>query len=232
MAGAVLIAGFLVGAIALRHLRRSANPLLDLSVFRVPTFRAGIGAGSTFRAGGGTLVYLLPLLFQVVFGMTAFLSGILTFATAAGAMSMKAIARPILRRFGFRTAMIVNALISAVTISMCVFFTDTMSVTLIFVLLLIGGFFQSFQFTATQAIVYADIEHERMSTASSIASMAQQLSRGFGIAFAAGTLNLSLALRGDNHLSLIDLQVAFGVAIDMGADQHSVLLAARAPRRN
>jgi EmrB/QacA subfamily drug resistance transporter len=213
LASGVLIAGFLVGAIALRHLKRSANPLLDMSVFRIPTFRAGIGSGSTFRAGGGTLVYLLPLLFQVVFGWTAFLSGILTFATAAGAMSMKAVARPILRRFGFRTAMIVNALISAFTISICIFFTDTMSVTLIFVLLLVGGFFQSFQFTATQAIVYADIEHERMSTASSIASMAQQLSRGFGIAFAAGTLNLCLAVRGESHLSLIDLQVAFGVAV-------------------
>ncbi len=76
-------------------------------------------------------------------------------------------------------------------------------------MLLIGGFFQSFQFTATQAIVYADIEHQRMSTASSIASMAQQLSRGFGIAFAAGLLNLSLAWRGAGDLTRFDLQVAF-----------------------
>jgi EmrB/QacA subfamily drug resistance transporter len=212
LAGAVLVVGLAIGALALRHLRRSANPLLDLSVFRIPTFRGGIGAGSTFRAGAGTLVYLLPLLFQVVFGLNAFVSGILTFATAAGAMSMKVTARPILKRFGFRNAMIGNALISTATIAMCAFFTDTMSVVLIFVLLLIGGFFQSFQFTATQAIVYADIEHPRMSTASSIASMAQQLSRGFGIAFAAGTLNLCLAWRGDTHLSLVDLQIAFGVA--------------------
>jgi EmrB/QacA subfamily drug resistance transporter len=212
VASAVLVAGFVVGALALRHLRRHADPLLDLSVFRIPTFRAGIGAGSVFRAGGGTLVYLLPLLFQVVFGMTAFISGILTFASAAGAMSMKATARPILKRFGFRNAMIGNAVISAITIAMCAFFTDTMPVVLIFVLLLIGGFFQSFQFTATQAIVYADVEHPRMSTASSIASMTQQLSRGFGIAFAAGVLNLSLAWRGAAELTLFDLQLAFGVA--------------------
>ena len=210
VASAVLVVGVIVGALALRHLRRRTHAaLLDLSVFRNPTFRAGIGAGSLFRAGGGTLVYLLPLLFQVAFGMTAFLSGILTFATAAGAMSMKLTARPILKRFGFRNAMIGNALISAATIAMCVFFTDTTPVVLMLLLLLIGGFFQSFQFTATQAIVYADIEHQRMSTASSIASMAQQLSRGFGIAFAAGLLNLSLAWRGAADLTRFDLQVAF-----------------------
>ena len=210
VASAVLVVGVIVGALALRHLRRRTHAaLLDLSVFRNPTFRAGIGAGSVFRAGGGTLVYLLPLLFQVAFGMTAFLSGILTFATAAGAMSMKLTARPILKRFGFRTAMIGNALISAATIAMCGFFTDTTPVVLMLLLLLIGGFFQSLQYTATQAIVYADIEHQRMSTASSIASMAQQLSRGFGIAFAAGLLNLSLAWRGDADLTRFDLQVAF-----------------------
>ena len=216
IAAVVLLVGFIVGWLAVRHLLRHANPLLDVSVFRIPTFRAGIGSGSVFRAGAGALVYLLPLLFQVVFGMSAFISGILTFATAVGSLAMKLTARPILKRFGVRNAMIGNALISTVTISMCAFFTDTTVVTLIFVLLLIGGFFQSFQLTATQAIVYADIEHSRMSTASSIASMVQQLSRGFGIAFSAGVLNLSLTLHGGGHLTLVDLQIAFGVAATFG----------------
>jgi EmrB/QacA subfamily drug resistance transporter len=212
LAAAVLLIGIILGAFALRHLRRHPHPVLDVSVFRIPTFRAGIFGGSLFRAGGGALVYLLPLLFQVVFGMTAFLSGVLTFATAAGAMSMKLTARPILKRFGFRNAMIGNALISAPMIAMCGFVDAAMPALLIFLLLLIAGFFQSFQYTATQAIVYADIEHGRMSTASSIASMTQQLSRGFGIAFAAGLLNLSLGWRGTGDLSLFDLQVAFAGA--------------------
>lgn len=212
IAGAVLVTGVIAGALALRHLRRHKNPLLDLSVFRIPTFRAGLGGGSMFRAGAGALVYLLPLLLQVVFGMTAFVSGILTFATAAGSMSMKLTARPILHRFGFRSAMIGNALISAATIAMCGLFTASTPALLIFVLLLIGGFFQSFQLTATQALVYADIDHSKMSTVSSIASMMQQLSRGFGIAFSAGLLNLSLASRGDTGLTLFDLHVAFAGA--------------------
>jgi EmrB/QacA subfamily drug resistance transporter len=208
----LLVIGFVLGVLALRHLWRCKHPLLELSIFRIPTFRASIGGGSLFRAGAGSLVFLLPLLLQVVFGMSAFASGVLTFASAAGAMSMKATARPILKRFGFRNVMIVNGVISAASIAMCAFFTGATPAPLIFVLLLVAGFFQSLQFTATQAIAYADIANPQMSTATSIASMAQQLSRGFGVAIVAVLLHLSLAWRGATALSLFDFQVAFAGA--------------------
>jgi len=209
---ALLGVGVSLGALALRHLRRYPHPLLNLSIFRIPTFRASIGGGSLFRAGAGSLVFLLPLLLQVVFGMTAFASGVLTFASAAGAMSMKATARPILKRFGFRNVIVVNGIISAASIAMCAFFTGATPVPLIFVLLLVAGFFQSLQFTATQAIAYADITNPQMSTATSIASMAQQLSRGFGVAIVAVLLHLSLAWRGATELGLFDFRVAFAGA--------------------
>jgi MFS family permease len=208
----LLVVGVTSGTLALWHLRRTPHPVLDLSIFRILTFRTSIGAGSFFRAGGGTLVFLLPLLLQVVFGMTAFASGVLTFATAAGAMSMKATARPILKRFGFRAVILVNGVISSASIAMCGFFTGTTPGPLIFVLLLVGGFFQSLQFTATQALGYAEVSNTQMSTATSIASMAQQLSRGFGIATVALLLHMSLAWRGETMLSLADFHVAFAGA--------------------
>lgn len=209
---ALLVTGFATGAFALRHLRRHPHPLLNLSIFRIPTFRASIGGGSLFRAGAGSLVFLLPLLMQVVLGMSAFASGLITFATAAGAMTMKASARPILRRFGFRNVIIFNGLISAASVGMCAFFTGATPAPLIFVLLLIAGFFQSLQFTATQAIAYADIDNPQMSTATSIASMAQQLSRGFGVAIVAVILHASLAWRGASALGLMDFRIAFAGA--------------------
>ena len=209
----VLVAlGIVSGALALWHLRRTKYPVLDLSVFRIVTFQTGISGGSLFRAGAGSLVFLLPLLLQVVFGMTAFASGTITFATAVGSMSMKMTAKPILRRFGFRTVIIVNSVISAATIAMCGFFTAATPVLLIFALLLVAGFFQSLQYTATQAMSYADIEQPQMSTATSILSMSQQLSRGFGIALAAAVLHWSLAARGATALDTVDFMVAFGGA--------------------
>jgi EmrB/QacA subfamily drug resistance transporter len=210
----LFVFGAALGALALRHLRRTPHPVLDLSVFRIPTFRTSISGGSLFRAGAGTLVFLLPLLLQVVFGMSALASGSITFATAVGSMTMKATARPILKLFGFRRVMIVNSVISAASIAMCAFFTAATPVAVIFVLLLFAGFFQSLQFTATQAMGYADIEQPQMSTATSIASMTQQMSRGFGIAVVAALLHLSLGWRGATALSTFDFKVAFtGAAI-------------------
>ena len=207
--------GIVLGTASLWHLRRTPHPVLDLSVFRIATFRAAIGAGSAFRAGAGTLVFLLPLLLQVVFGLSAAASGSITFATAAGSMSMKLTARPIIRRFGFRNVIIVDTLIGAAMIVMCAFFTPSTPLTLIFVLLLIAGYFQSLQFTATQAMTYADIPQAQMSTVSSVASMTQQLSRGFGISLVAVLLHLSLTWRGASHLAVPDFMVAFGGATAM-----------------
>ena len=96
-------------------------------------------------------MFLLPLLLQI--GLSAFASGTITFATAAGSLSMKITA--LRGASSFRNVIIFNGLISA--IAMCAFFTASMS-TVLFVLLLIAGFFQSLQFTATQAMTYADVE--------------------------------------------------------------------------
>src|SRR6202042_2929424 len=121
------------------------------------------------------------LLLQLVFGLSAFASGTITFAPALGSISMKLTARPILRRFGFRAVLMVNSVINSATIAMCILFTSAAPIPGSFALLLIAGFFQSLQFTATQAMTYADVEQPQMSTATSVASMTQQLSRGFGI---------------------------------------------------
>jgi EmrB/QacA subfamily drug resistance transporter len=204
--------GLGLGFLALRHLRHFPSPILDLTIFRIPTFRVSIASGSLFRAGAGSLVFLLPILFQVVFGMSAFASGLLTFASAAGSMSMKATARPILKRFGFRGVLLWNGLISAASIAMCAFFTAALPALLTFLLLLIAGYFQSLQFTSTQALSYAEVENAQMSTATSIASMAQQLSRGFGIAVTAGLLHFGLVWHGETTLQLADLQLAFAGA--------------------
>jgi MFS family permease len=208
----LLALGFILGWIALRHLWRVQHPLLDLSVFRIQTFSASIYGGSLFRAGAGTLVFLLPLLLQVVFGLSAAASGSITFASAAGAMSMKLTARPILKLYGFRNVIVVNSIISAASIAMCALFTSSTPLLLIFVLLLIAGFFQSLQFTATQAMTYADIKQPQMSTATSIASMTQQLSRGFGISVVALLLHFSQSYRGGATLDRPDFIVAFAGA--------------------
>ena len=81
---------------------------------RITALRASILGGFLFRLGIGALPFLLPLLMQVGFGLSPFRSGLVTFASAVGAMGMKTLAARIIRTFGFRNIMVINAIVSAV----------------------------------------------------------------------------------------------------------------------
>jgi EmrB/QacA subfamily drug resistance transporter len=201
--GAVFIAAYLA------HARRTQFPALDLTLFRIPTFRASVTGGFVFRVGIGALPFLLPLLLQVGFGMTPFQSGLITFASAIGAMGMKMAAARLLRRFGFRTILIVNTFISAGFLAVCAAFTQATPVAVMLLLLLVGGFFRSLQFTSINTLAYADIGPERASRATSLVSVLQQLSISTGVAFGALCVELTLHFRGQRELTAADFPPAF-----------------------
>jgi MFS family permease len=126
-------------------------------------------------------------------------------------MLMKFVATPIVRRFGFRRVLMINALLTGAFIAVCALFRPTTPVWLIILTLLIGGFFRSLQFTGVNALTYADIGPAQMSRASSFAAMAQQLGVSLGVGVAAVTLNVSMALRGADRLSVGDIVSGFVV---------------------
>ena len=207
LGGVSIIAGLL----AARHLRRTTHPVIDPSLLRVSTFAASAIGGSIFRVGTASLNYLLPILLQIGLGFNAFLSGLMTVAAALGSFAMKIAAIRILRRWGFRTVLVVNAMISVVGVAICVVFNPAMPAVAIFLVLLVAGFFRSLQYTALNSIAFADIPAPRMSAASSFSSMLQQISNGMGVAFAAMALNLVLVLRGSapTAISLDDIRITF-----------------------
>jgi EmrB/QacA subfamily drug resistance transporter len=125
------------------HARRTASPVLDFGLLRLPTMRASIIGGFMFRLGIGAMPFLLPLLMQVGFGLSPFSSGLVTFGTAAGAMGMKTLAARIIRTFGFRNLMTVNAVISSIFLGACALFTVTTPLLLIVIILVVGGFLPS-----------------------------------------------------------------------------------------
>ena len=210
-----LVAGGVLGIMAyVRHARRASHPIIDLTLLRVPTFRASVTGGFLFRVGIGALPFLLPLLLQLGIGMTPFQSGCLTFAAAAGAFAMKTAAKRILRRFGFRTVLAVNALISSAFLLAYGTFSAATPWAVMFLLLLTGGFFRSLEFTGINAIAYADIDNATMSRATSFASVAQQLSLSSGVAAGAAVIDWSRVLHNDTVLRTADFGWAF-VAISI-----------------
>lgn len=173
------------------HAQRVAAPVLDLSLLRVPTFFASVAGGGLFRIGIGAVPFLLPLMLQAGFGYSPLESGLTTLAGALGAISIKLGAEPLIRRFGFRRTLIWNALLSAVSLAVCVAFTPSTPVWVIFAVLLVGGFFRSITFTALNTIAFADLEQRRMSQASGFAAVLTQLSLSVGVGLAAVLLNLA-----------------------------------------
>ena len=207
-AAGLLLALGAAGTLAyVRHARRAAAPVLDLGLLRVPTFRASILGGFLFRIGIGAVPFLLPLLLQAGFGLSAFRSGLLTFAAAAGALLMKVTAAPILRRLGFRRVLIGNALVSAAFVAAMALFRPDSPHALILAVLLAGGFFRSLQFTGLNTMAYADVAPDRLSRATSFSSMAQQL--GLSVGVGTGALALHLAGAGAGAIGAADFAPAF-----------------------
>lgn len=179
-----------------RHSRGVARPVIDLTLLRIPSFRATILGGSLYRIGIGAIPVLLPMLLQLGFGLSAFRSGLLTFASAAGAMAMKATAAPILRRFGFRRVLLVNSLLGSVSIAAMALFGPATPAAVIVAILLAGGFSRSLQFTSLNTLAYADVEPAGMSRATSFSSTAQQLALSLGAAVGALLLHAAAMAQG------------------------------------
>jgi len=209
LALSLLALGLAVGAAAVWHVRRMVDPVIDPTLLAFPTFAASVGGGSIFRLGTASLNYLLPILLQIGLGFSAFVSGLLTLAAALGSFAMKFAAVPILRRWGFRTVLVVNAVISALGVVVCAFFGPATSVVVILVVLLVAGFFRSLHYTALNSMAFAEVPTPRMSAATSFSSMMQQISNGMGVAVAAVVLNLVIVLRADpvSAIPLDDMRI-------------------------
>ena len=208
-AAILLIVGLTCLFFYLRHADRHPAPIIDIRLMRVPSFRISVIAGSLTRVSGGALPFLLPLMMQLGFGLSAERSGLITFASAAGSMTMKAAATPILRRFGYRRTLIWNAIVASALIALISSFRPEWPTAAIYAVLLLSGFFQSLQFTAYNTLAYAEIERPKMSAAIAFYTTMQQMMLSFGICAGALALNGAVAWFGDGHAVLRDFAVAF-----------------------
>ena len=187
---AAVAAGVLAAVGYVVHARGHAAPVLDLGLFAKPVFRQTITGSSLFRVGAGATPFLLPLMFQIGFGLSPFQSGMVTFVSAGGAMAMKFIATSLLRAGGFRTVLLFAAVAGSLLSAAVALFMPGTPYVLIFAVLFASGFIRSLFFTSANALVFADIRDEEASQATAIASVAQQISIALGVALAGGVLEL------------------------------------------
>ena len=196
--------------------RRPTISLIDLESIRLKTYSLSVFGASAFRIAVSVLPFLLPLMFQLAFGLDAFHSGLYLLALFAGDLSMKLFVIQALRRFGFRRILLVNGVIVALTMVLCATLSPSTPVLLIIAILAAHGASRSMQFTSLTTLAYSEIPSERMSRANGFLSAVMQLTVGLGIAVGAITLRLIAHARGHSAAlpQLRDFHIAiFAMAI-------------------
>jgi len=189
--GLILAISLVSGALAIVAARsKPATSFVDIESMRLKTYALSIYGASAFRVAVSVLPFLLPLMFQIVFGLSAFHSGLYLLALFAGDFSMKAIVIQVLRRFGFRRILIVNGTIVSATMVLCCIINPATPPALILFILFVHGACRSMQFTCMTTLAYSEIAPEKMSRANGFLSAVMQLSLGMGIAVGAITLRL------------------------------------------
>jgi EmrB/QacA subfamily drug resistance transporter len=166
------------------HATKTAHPMLRLALFRIRTFRASVIGSFVTRLGIGGIPFLFPLLYQVGMGFTPIQSGLLMMPQAIAAISLKMAMPGILSRWGYRAVLVSNTLMIGLQIMLFATIGNGSRVWLIVAEVFCYGFFTSLQYTSMNTLVYADVGEEQASSASSIASTAQQLAISFGVASA------------------------------------------------
>ncbi|MGA2539175.1 MAG: MFS transporter [Terracidiphilus sp.] len=235
-AGSILALSLLSGVAAVILARRHpAKSLIDFDSLRLKTYSLSVYGASAFRIAVGVLPFLLPLMFQIAFGLTAFQSGLYLLALFAGDLSMKAFVIQTLRRFGFRNLLIVNGVIVAASIAACATFSPSMPAWIIVTILFFHGASRSMEFTCLTTLAFSEIDSSRMSRANGFLSAVMQLSSGTGVAVGAITLRLVAHAGGhsaavpqlrDFHLAFLLMAIlalgpvvdSLGLAHNAGAD--------------
>jgi len=183
-------------ALAVTHLRRSPHPLLNLRTLAVPTFRLSQLGGTMYVLVVGAMPFLLPLMFQVQFGWSPVKSGAVTAFVFAGNVGIKPATTPLIRRFGFRSVLVVSTLGTAVIVAALGFTSASAPVALIAALALASGVTRSTGFTVYTTIGLADMPAELMRDANTLAGTSMQLGAGLAVAAATVALRAGSAVTG------------------------------------
>ena len=196
----VLTLSAISGALAIAAARRRPlTSLIDLASMRKPTYAQAVYGASAFRVAVSVLPFLLPLMFQLAFGLSAFRSGLYLLALFAGDMSMKALVVPVLRRWGFRRVMLVNGVMTAGSLALCATLGPATPVALLLVILCVHGAMRSLEFTCMGTLAFTEIPSSGMSRANGFLSAVMQLGMGMGVPV--GAMSVRLMGRFDQHAS-------------------------------
>lgn len=195
VSGWVIMLGAMLGLLAfwhyLGHARRSEHPLIDLRILRLSTFRTNVLGGALLRVAIGAAPFLLPLMLQLGFGLSPLVSGTITVATAVGALSTRLVMRRLIGWLGFKQLLIGASVITSLFYMSYSLFTPNTPLALMFAVLMLGGLVNSMCLVSLGTLGFSEIPKSRMSHATTLSTMSQQLSISVGVVLGASLVHFT-----------------------------------------
>ncbi|EHO08833.1 multidrug transporter subunit MdtD [Myroides odoratimimus] len=186
----LFIVAMLMGVAYVFYARMTKEPLIKLSLFKITTLRLGLIGNLITRFGIGGMPLMIPLLLQVGYGYSAMYAGMMMIPQALSNLVSRNFVVPIVRRFGYRSTLITNTVLTGLLISCFFFITPTTPYWVIILLMIGNGAFNAIQFTSMNTISLADLDQDTSSEGNSLLSVTQQLAVSLGISLSAMVLML------------------------------------------
>jgi hypothetical protein len=183
-AAGLLLVGFI------RYAKTAESPAVDLTLFKLRTFRVGTLAGGICRVGLNGVPFLLPLMLQVGFGLSPIVSGTLTFVSALSSLAVRPVSSMALRLFGFDRVLIWSAVFGAAIVAGFALIGPETPHWFIIVYVFVFGLSRAAQFMTSNTLSYSDTPAAQLSRATSLGGVLQQLSVSFGVSIAAMLLGV------------------------------------------
>jgi EmrB/QacA subfamily drug resistance transporter len=187
---AILVAALVLLLAFWRYARRRHDAAVDLGLFRLRSFRVGTLVGGLCRVGLNGVPFLLPLMLQLGFGLSPIASGSITFVGAFGAVFIRGLIAPLVRRIGFRPVLIGSALAGSAALAGFALLTPQTPYWLVLLQVFLFGLTRSAQYMSSNTLSYSDVPDTHLSRATSLGGALQQLSVSFGVSTAAVLLGL------------------------------------------
>lgn len=195
--------------------RKSASPIVDLSLFKSKGYNAAVISNFLLNMCAGCLFILVPYV-QTARGLTSFQSGLLTIGYLVAIVSTIRVGEKVMLKTGARLPMAIGTLMAAVGILLMAltFLPNAIYFAASFIGLAIMGVGFGFYATPSTNTAVGNAPAEKAGSASGIYKMASSLGGSFGVAIS-GAVSTAI-LMNNNKASNLAAGLGLGVSVIAG----------------
>ncbi len=196
---------FLILFIYIQYIKSKKNlePAIDLSFFRFRTYRYGLIAISIISLGEFSALFTLPIYLQIVRGLNALQSGLLTLPLAFGALVAAPIAAFGVNKIGTKIIVSSGIFLEGLGIFLVSNISPNMKLYTLLPALLILGLGIGLAISQNTQVILSEIPHNKSGSASGVLNTIRQVGSSMGVALIGAILSAGLSTNVQNNLNKI-----------------------------